>query len=109
MIRVVNKRTHTPTDHDFPVHRGTPLGNPWTHIKGKTLALHQCASREESIAQYEDWLVKQIEDKNKEVCDALNQIYRMAQAGDVNLVCYCIPLNCHGTIIKRLIESKLAQ
>ena len=36
MIKIANKRTHQPTVNDFPIHRGTILGNLWTHIKGPT-------------------------------------------------------------------------
>ncbi len=106
MIRVANKRTHTPTKQDITVGRGTPLGNPWDW-RGSQKALYVCKSRDEAIANYRDWLYKQIADKNEEVLAYLRIIYRMARAGDVNLVCYCFPESCHASIIKEFIETKL--
>lgn len=35
MIKVVNKYKHKPTKFDVPVHRGYPLGNPFTSIQHK--------------------------------------------------------------------------
>ena len=107
MINVVNKRYHKSTPLDVPIHRGFALGNPWTHIKGETKALYQCETREESIEKYKVWFDEQIASKNQEVLDVLRKIYKMAKVGDVNLVCYCFPLKCHGQIIKNYVESYL--
>lgn len=106
MIRVVNKRTHTRTTVDFGVHRGTPLGNPYDW-RGSPLAQFRCSSRQEAIALFEIWFNKQIVEKNEEVLDALRSIYKMARVGDVNLVCYCVPDDCHAEIIKKFIETHL--
>jgi hypothetical protein len=105
-ITVVNKRTHVPTDRDVYVGRGSALGNPYTHRSG-TKALFICSTREVAIDLCRDWLLTQVQEKNPAVCAALNDIYRMAKTGDVNLVCYCAPKACHGDVIKALIEAKL--
>lgn len=99
MITVVNKKYHTPTDLDIYVGRGSPLGNPKpiTHL----------TTREEAIYYYKGYICEKIEKKDLTICQELNRIYRLAKRGDVNLVCFCVPDDCHGNFIKQLIESKL--
>lgn len=109
MINVVNKYKHQPTDNDVYIGRGSPLGNPFTGSKKleDTKAEFQCASREEAIESYEDYLRLAISNKNNYICQELNKIHKMAKLGDVNLVCFCKPKDCHGDVIKRIIEEKL--
>jgi len=107
VIEIVNKHHHEPTRHDVYIGRGSPLGNQWTHMKGQTKAKYTCANREESIALYRVWLAEKIAKKDCTVCDELNKIFRMAARGTVYLVCYCVPLSCHGEVIKELIQNKL--
>lgn len=99
MITVVNKHHHEPTSIDIYVGRGSPLGNP-ERINHKT-------TRAEAIAFYKEYLPEKIRTKDKVICTELNRIYRTAKAGDVNLVCYCKPDDCHADFIKQLIEEKL--
>lgn len=99
MITVVNLRKHEPTDNDIYVGRGSPLGNP-KHITYIT-------TREDVIAHYKEYLPKKLAAKDREICDEMNRIYRAAKKGDVNLVCFCKPNDCHADFIKQLIEEKL--
>ena len=108
MITVVNRRTHHPTSDDYYVGRGSVLGNIYTcKPLSKTKALHQCETREESIAKYKVWLLDKIATKDVDVCSVLNAIYKHAKYGRVYLVCYCKPHACHADIIKELVESKM--
>lgn len=108
MIYVVNKYKHTPTEFDVYIGRGSPLGNPYTSKKlSETKAQHQANSREESIKSYESYILEQIKKRDDDMCDELNRIYLMAKRGDVYLVCFCKPQDCHGDIIKKIIESKM--
>ena len=108
MIYVVNKHTHTPTKNDVYIGRGSPLGNPFTHLKSKTKAPIICNSREEAILKCEEYLLYRIENKDKKICKALNDIYYKALKGDVYLVCFCSPNPlCHGNIIKKIVEDKI--
>lgn len=109
MIRVVNKSKHSPTPNDFYIGRGSALGNPYTGSKelSKTKALYQCDTREEAISNFRGYLEEKIKDKDSEICNMLNEIFIKAKDGDVNLVCYCKPKECHGDIIKEVVESKL--
>jgi hypothetical protein len=108
MITVVNKHTHKPTEYDWYIGRGSPLGNPFTSKPlANTKAQFQCKSREESVAKFKEYILEKIEKKDSVVCASLNYIYSMALKGDVNLICYCSPELCHGHIIKRIIEERL--
>lgn len=109
MITVVNKHTHIPSDNDFYIGRGSALGNPYTSIQGyQTKAQFVCASPEESIGNFHQYILEKIAQKDKIICDELNKIWKHANSGkDVNLICYCAPKPCHGTIVKSIIEEKL--
>ncbi len=99
MINVVNRKYHEPTDRDFYVGRGSPLGNP--------KRISHVTSREEAIGYYVDYLTAEIANGNKVIRGELNRIWKAARTGDVNLVCFCKPQDCHGDFIKKLIEEKL--
>ena len=106
MITVVNKRTHVPTPEDILISRGTALGNPFTHIPTGTKALYVVATRDIAVERYRSWLKQKIEDRDANVLRALRSILSRYKAGNnINLVCYCSPLKCHGEIIKDLIEN----
>lgn len=111
MISVVNKKTYVSSEAstDFYIARGSPLGNPFTHISMKeTKAEFICESRDQAIEKYKEYLIQKIKDKDKEICDELNKIWKAAKKGDVSLICYCAPkLSCHGNFIKNVINSKL--
>ena len=104
MVTVVNKKWHKRTPNDFYIGRGSALGNPFSHMKG-TKALHVVETREQAIDCYRKWLQEQIQNGHKEVIRSLRTILAMHQAGNVNLVCYCCPLGCHGDVIKEYIEK----
>lgn len=111
MIHVVNKHKHQPTDLDIYIGRGSALGNPFTGSKklAHTKATYQCASREEAISRYRDWLMPRIDPKSQtadpKAIALMEQIRTKAAHGDVYLVCFCAPAACHGEIIKQLIEQ----
>lgn len=106
MIYVVNKKNHEATARDVVVGRGTPLGNPYDW-RGSPLAKFKCCCRDAAIARYKEWFTEQVKAENPEVLDELRRIYKMAKEGDVYLVCFCVPLNCHAFIIKKFIEQYL--
>jgi hypothetical protein len=60
------------------------------------------------VELYEVWLREQIRERNPAVCAMLNRIYLAAKEGDVMLACWCAPLTCHGHIIRKVVEEKLA-
>ena len=107
--------------------RGSPLGNDFSHLDNSKAAV-KVATRQESIECFAEFIdailgrgeVKRasvagfwnqleangkLEAKRKEMRAELNRLYGLAQLGDVNLVCYCNPLPCHGHRVKALLEE----
>lgn len=107
-ISVKNKHKSAKEPNDIYIGRGSPLGNPFTHLDiEKTKAQYKCENRKQSIDNYEAYLRQKINDNDRIVCNELNKIYLAAVAGDVNLVCFCKPKSCHGDIIKKIVEEKI--
>lgn len=110
-INVVNKHYHKPTDSDIYVGRSkygdSPLGNPYSHLDKGTLAEFKCETREEAIEGYATWFCQKILAKDDRIISLLRDIKRKSLDGDVNLVCWCSPKDCHARIIKYWIESDL--
>lgn len=107
MITVVNKHWHKPTNNDIFIGRGSPLGNPYSHLRSSKENIINVATREEAIKKYADWLDDQYNTSAsvKTVIDGLVQ--RELRGESTNLVCYCAPSPCHGEIIKQKILSLL--
>ena len=107
MIQVVNKYKHKSTPNDVYIGRGSPLGNPYTHLEGATEAEYKVATREEAIEKYEPWLEKAVMNTPLvAVCiDKITQ--SVLEGNDINLVCFCKPQDCHGDVIKKYIERRV--
>ncbi len=106
-INIVNKHYHKPTENDIYVGRPTCLGNPYSHLDKNTLAKFKCETREDAIEEYATWLCQKIMTRDLKVISFLRDIKAKSENGDVNLVCWCSPNSCHGSVIKVWIESKL--
>lgn len=91
MTSVVNRR-HEP--FDVYIGRGSPLGNPYTHLKGKTKAEFIVGTRDESIDAYEAYLIERPD------LMALLPALRGKTLG-----CYCKPKRCHGDVLVRLLDQ----
>ena len=103
-IVVVNKHTHTPTELDVYIGRGSPLGNPYklsdysreVSISLYAVEISQCISTKANTKNLNYQGVK----------DLLNRIWWMNRyEGQCNLVCYCAPLACHGDVIKGILDA----
>ena len=93
---------------DFYIGRGSPLGNPYTHIKNRmTLAQYYTATAWQAIEKYKAWLLTQLLDKQSAAYIEFHRLVKIAQSHDIYLVCYCAPRPCHGDFIKKLIENLL--
>lgn len=106
MISVVNVKNHLPTNNDFYIGRGSILGNPYSHFPG-TSAKEIVNSRNEAIEKYIDYLEEKINEKDESIIKELQKILEIAKYNDVNLICFCMPKRCHGTVIKKIINEKL--
>lgn len=94
-MRVENKRTY-----DGPgiyVGRPTVWGNPFTHMMGPNLAEHIVSSREEAVERFRQYAVRRLE-SDPGWLDPLMD----AEA----LICWCVPLDCHATVLAHLIERR---
>ena len=95
MIRIENKKTY---DGDgFFCARPSPLGNPF-RIDGKT-------SREQAIAQYREWLLDKLETVNPTSKAFQILIDHYKEHGELTLICWCSPLQCHLEVIKEFIQE----
>jgi hypothetical protein len=105
-ITVVNKHKMGPagTAPRIYIGRGSPLGNPFTHMKG-TKAEFIVATREEAVFQYNIWLRQTISEGNIDALLLLHTIANQAVKPEgVELVCYCAPKACHGDVIKDILS-----
>lgn len=107
MIRVVNKKTHKPTDNDVYVGRGSPLGNPYAcNGSSHHQVTHHLSNRNECVDAFTHHLKKKIDERDPDICHAINNIIiKHLKGGDVNIVCYCSPDRCHGDIVKNYVEN----
>lgn len=100
-IEVVNKRKITTLNltSDVYIGRPSPLGNPFT------VENH---GRDRCIEMYDKYICTAIEKSDTKVCNELSRIaHQVLDGKHVRLVCWCAPSNCHGNVIKRIIEEKL--
>ncbi len=92
-------------ENSFKVHRGFPLGNPYTHIKNKqTKALVKVKTREEAIERYGRYFEKSLE-LNPEFREEFEKMVDACMKYDVVYIgCYCnLNETCHSDyIIMRL-------
>jgi Domain of unknown function (DUF4326) len=127
MIRVVKKGQA----RGEPIGRGSPLGNPYSHLERSTAEV-QVSTREAAIAAFDAYLgliletksprdvsdvvaahwqrlerSRQIEPRRAAIRSELERLLGIARADDLNLVCFCAPLPCHGHTIQAQLETRL--
>ena len=107
MIEIVNKKTYNEDDAVY-VGRGSPLGNPYSHLPN-TLATFWVESREEAIEKYRVWLKCQITQIGcpQMLFAELVKFYR--DFGKLKLACWCAPLNCHAEVIAEMVKEYAGQ
>jgi len=92
-IHVVNKRTLK--GEGVYVGRPSLLGNPFK-MKSE-------ADREKVIQEYRVWLWERVKERGK-VFAELMRIKKLAEIGDVNLICHCPPAKCHSEVVRACVE-----
>lgn len=98
MLKVVNIKGLEPKDY-FPIHRPTPLGNPFTVEQ---------YGREKAIMLYEVWLRGKLLEGNPEITTALESAKKALATGKP-LGCFCKPKSCHGDVIVKIIHEQNIQ
>lgn len=83
----------------FYIGRPSGLGNPFL----------MCNESERSIVceLYEYWLREELNNPLSDATKYFYELYEEAKKGDIILECYCAPKQCHGDIIKKLMEENL--
>lgn len=103
-ITVLNKRqalsAPLPKTVRVVVDRTSGLGNPFHVTYGQT--------RLDAIAKYEVWLREQLKSKNR-ASVLFSKLLKLAEHNDIELVCWCVPEDCHANVIKSLLEEELTK
>lgn len=103
-IYVSNYKTYDGEEISILIGRPSIFGNPYTHLKGKTIAKFKVSTREEAVSKYRDYFYKMIETQ-KVWRDELFRIKELSKTNDIHLMCWCKPLACHGDIIKEYLDQ----
>ncbi len=109
MIRVVNRRNYRGHDAVY-VGRGTPLGNPYSHLPtGSSQAKFKVETRDEAVDKYAEWLpdAMKTDPMVRKVFEGLVQFYR--DFGELTLSCYCAPKRCHAEVIARMVQEAVGE
>lgn len=105
MIQVVNKRTYEGEGDGEYIGRPSVLGNPFSHIPGSK-GRYFVRTRREAIDAFKDWFVELSDDSpQKKEFDRLKMTYR--DTGQLTLICWCAPSDCHGHVLADLIYEEL--
>lgn len=113
MIKVVKRGTKAePGAVRFSIGRdssGTGAGCVPAHDLANPFKLKPYGpyTRDESLEAYQAWLRRKVKARDANVCAALNDIWKAAKRGEVELECFCAPQACHGDVIKQAVEAKL--
>lgn len=89
MPTVVNKHSHTPTNKDYYIGRGSLFGNPFR--------IGQDGTREEVIEKYRHWLWKAMNAADS--ADGCRKALLEAGRNYDYFVCFCSPKPCHGDVL----------
>ena len=93
-MRVENKRNYRgPGTY---IGRPSKYGNPYTHLRSRSLAETQVATREDAVRLYEDYARGNLRHDPNWLDDL---------RGAEVLVCWCAPLSCHGDVLVRLMSE----
>lgn len=90
-------------DHDAVyIGRGSPFGNPFSHISDSKFPVIRVPTREQAIASYRTWINSDTEliGWTKPTHEQIMTLYGKA------LGCYCLPYPCHGEVLIDYIEAE---
>jgi len=105
-VEVINIREFKPPEEEYVyIGRGSPLGNKWTHMK-TSKADFVVSTRDESIRQYELWILERIKYRNPQSTAIHECTLRLVRDGHLKLGCFCVPLACHGEVLAEIIMKK---
>lgn len=105
MIKVDNVRNLRSLNN--VVYIGRKCGKFEGSILGNPFKIGRDGNREEVVEKYRQWLWRESNKNNRD-----NPIWKELEAlvkkhrlwGDITLVCWCAPQECHGDVLKRCLE-----
>jgi hypothetical protein len=92
VAKVINIKSGEP--YDVYIGRGSPYGNPYSHIPGK--GKFPVDSREDAIKLYEEYVRERPE---------LMKLIKTKLRNKV-LCCHCVPLKCHGDVLLKIANEE---
>jgi hypothetical protein len=92
VAKVINIKSGEP--YDVYIGRGSPYGNPYSHIPGK--GKFPVDSREDAIKLYEEYVRER-----PELIDLIKKKLK-----NKVLCCHCKPLKCHGDILLKIANEE---
>lgn len=82
------------------------IGRPSTLQNKYVVGKH--GDRDWCCDKYDEWLDRKVKQKDPEVMAALKKICKQIEQGhDVALVCFCVPLRCHGRSVIKHVKRML--
>ncbi|MDE2106396.1 MAG: DUF4326 domain-containing protein [Patescibacteria group bacterium] len=103
MIKIGNKKHGAEGEY---VGRPTALGNRFTHRATGTIAEVVVGSRHEAVQRYREEFV-QLLTRSRAAKAQFDMLLQRAEQGDITLVCWCAPEECHAEVIKHYLELGL--
>lgn len=97
-LKIYNLKFDKPPAGVVYVGRPTTFGNPYTHLKSDTRAIHVVGTREECIAAFREYLLR-----NTLIADLARK-----QLRGKSLSCWCAPEACHAQVLMDLANAPLA-
>ena len=89
--------------HDKPGVSGVYVGRPTA--LGNPFKIGVDGDRDEVIRKYEEWFTRLVSiAAPNPVKNAVEEIRKKAERGDVVLMCHCAPSACHADVIKAYLE-----
>jgi hypothetical protein len=83
------------------VGRPTPLGNPFQ--------IGRDGSRKEVVEKYRQWLCEGLDGDNPCTRMFANLFDQVSETGELTLICWCSPEECHADVIKDLLMEAWRQ
>lgn len=90
--KVWNRKKEKAPRGSIYVGRGTPFGNPWSHLEGTVDPEFLVESRGEALTKFAEYLAAD--------ADLVRRVKKELRGQ--NLVCSCVPLPCHAEILLRV-------
>ncbi len=94
MINIRNIKTYS--GRGVYIGRGSVFGNPYRIGKD--------GNRDQVLALYKRYLWSAVKDENELYHNIIKLCDKLVRDSEINLICHCAPLPCHGDIIKSCIK-----